>query len=108
MSVPLALMSAIASAWARPGASIPSSETDRAVQIDRIRITSLLGLLSSCRRAPFCPIAREGVFHLAQRLVEDAHGEVDVLAPHRERRRDPPHRAALGPAADVHAQAKLQ
>src|SRR5579862_4295941 len=74
------------------------------------------GSIFAINRAwPLFPIAgtdflppREVALHLAQRLVEDCHREVDVLARDRQRRRNAPHRASLGAAPDVHAQAELE
>src|SRR5581483_4258920 len=65
-----------------------------------------LRLRLAARRDGAAP--RDRVLHFGERLVEDGHGKIDVLALDRQRRRDAPHRAALRPALDVHAQAELE
>src|SRR5689334_6398946 len=96
-------MSAMASAFARPGATTP-----RAIatipSIDRMRIA----VSSGCHlgRGPYS--ARYLVLHFPQGLVEDGHRQVDLFLAHGEGWGDAPDAAALRAAADVHAQAELE
>jgi len=45
---------------------------------------------------------------LAQRAVENIDGAIDLVGRDGERRGDAPDRAALGPAADIHAQSVFE
>src|SRR5579862_2079247 len=54
------------------------------------------------------PASRDLVETVAQGLVEDRYGAIDLVGRYRQGRCDPPHRAALRAASDVHAEAELE
>src|SRR5687767_2109174 len=99
-------MSCIASALTSPGASAPRTIADTSPKTDRIRISIPLlwcAFASHLTSSPSTAL-RDAVLHLRERLVEDRHGQVDVLTAHRQWRRDPPYGAPLRAPADVHAE----